>query len=80
LEVTVSAVDYVEVSRTAHQLSKDHGRNAAQYAAKLAREALAEGKSDEFATVAFGSTSVVQAITDHLRQYPAKCGLLPYKA
>jgi hypothetical protein len=47
LEVAVSAVDYVEVSRTAHQLSKDHGRNAAQYAAKLAREALAEGKSGE---------------------------------
>jgi hypothetical protein len=43
----MSAVDYVEVSRTAHQLALDHGHNAYLYAAKLSREADAEGKQDE---------------------------------
>jgi len=43
----MSMIDYVEVSRTAHQLALDHGHNAYLYAAKLAREANAEGKTDE---------------------------------
>jgi hypothetical protein len=43
----MSAVDYVKVSRTAHQLALDHGHNAYLYAAKLAREANAAGKTDE---------------------------------
>lgn len=42
-----TAVDHVEVGRTAHQLARDHGRNASRYAAKLAGEAEAEGKADE---------------------------------
>ncbi len=45
----MSAVDYVEVSRTAHQLAADHGHNAHLYAARLSREAEAAGKSDEAA-------------------------------
>jgi hypothetical protein len=45
----MSPVDYVKVSRTAHQLAADHGPNAYLYAAKLAREAEAEGKLDEAA-------------------------------
>jgi hypothetical protein len=43
----MSRVDYAEVSRTAHQLALDHGHSAYQYAAKLAREADLEGKTDE---------------------------------
>jgi len=43
----MSAPDYVEVSRTAHQLAADHGHNAYPYAARLAREADADGKPDE---------------------------------
>jgi hypothetical protein len=43
----MSAVDYVEVSRTAYQLALDHGLNAHLYADKLAREANAAGKPDE---------------------------------
>jgi hypothetical protein len=43
----VGAVDYIEASRTAYQLSLDHGRNAYLYAEKLAREAKAEGKLEE---------------------------------
>jgi hypothetical protein len=43
----MSAVDYAEVSRTAHQLAADHGHNAYLYAARLSREADAEGKPDE---------------------------------
>ena len=43
----MSVVDYVEVSRKAHQLALDHGHNAYQYAARLACEANAEGKMDE---------------------------------
>jgi len=41
--------DYIEVNRTAHELAGRHGRSADQYAAKLAAEALAEGKTDEHA-------------------------------
>jgi len=47
LTAVMTAVDHVEVGRTAHQLAKDHGRNAYLYAAKLAGEAEAEGKADE---------------------------------
>jgi hypothetical protein len=43
----MSAVDYVEVSRTAHQLVLDHGPTAYLYAAKLASKANTEGKPDE---------------------------------
>jgi hypothetical protein len=43
----MSEVDYVEVSRTAHQLALDHGHNAYLHAAKLAREANVEGKTNE---------------------------------
>lgn len=43
----MSAPDYVEVFRMAHQLAADHGRNAYLYAARLSREASAEGKPDE---------------------------------
>ena len=43
------AVDYVEVSRTAHQLAADHGRSAYLYADKLAGESEAAGKLDEAA-------------------------------
>jgi hypothetical protein len=35
--------DNGEVFRSAHELRERHGRNAANYAAKLAAEALAEG-------------------------------------
>jgi len=45
----MSTVDYIEVGRTAHQLFADHGPSAYVYAAKLAREAEAEGKLDEAA-------------------------------
>jgi hypothetical protein len=45
----MSAVDYVEVGRTAHQLAKDHGRSAYLYAAKLAGEAEAKGEAVEAA-------------------------------
>jgi hypothetical protein len=45
----MSTVDYVEVARTAHQLSADHGRSAHLYAAKLAQKAEAEGKLDKAA-------------------------------
>jgi hypothetical protein len=43
----MSAVDYVEVSRTAHQLALDHGHNAYLHAARLASEASLAGKFDE---------------------------------
>ena len=43
----MSEVDYVEVSRTAHQLALDHGHNAYLQAAKWAREANVEGKTNE---------------------------------
>jgi hypothetical protein len=44
---TVTEIDYIEVSRTAHQLAADHGHGAHVYAAKLAKEAAAEGKTLE---------------------------------
>jgi hypothetical protein len=40
-------VDYVEVGKVAHQLQRDHGRTAYLYAARLAHEAEAEGKTAE---------------------------------
>jgi len=43
----VSDIDYVQVGRTAHQLAADHGRDAHLYAEKLAKEAAAEGKTQE---------------------------------
>jgi hypothetical protein len=43
----MGTVDYVEVGRTAHQLRRDHGHDAHVYAAKLSREAEAEGKAAE---------------------------------
>ena len=45
----MAAVDYSEVSRKAHELGHAHGLNAHKYAAKLAAEALAEGKIEEHA-------------------------------
>ena len=42
-------VDLVEVLRVAHQLIIDHGPSAYLYAARLGREADAEGKADEAA-------------------------------
>jgi hypothetical protein len=39
--------DYIEVSRTAHELAHSHGWNAHKYAAKLAAEALVEEKTEE---------------------------------
>lgn len=45
----MAGVDYIEVGRVSHQLFKDHGRDAWQYAAKLAKEAEAQGKVDEAA-------------------------------
>jgi hypothetical protein len=38
---------YIEVSRMAHELSDRHGWNAHAYAEKLAKEALAEGETQE---------------------------------
>jgi hypothetical protein len=43
----VAKPDYIEVSRKAHELRHSHGWNAHKYAAKLAAEALAEGKTEE---------------------------------
>ncbi len=40
---------YVEVSRTAHELSQRHGWNAHVYAAKAADEALADGDAEAHA-------------------------------
>lgn len=45
----MSGVDYVEVSRRAHQLATDHGRNAYGHATRLSHEAEATGKLDEAA-------------------------------
>ena len=41
-------IDYIEVSRKAHELGVMHGRAAVQYAERLAREARAKGNGDEF--------------------------------
>ena len=43
----MSGPDYLEVNRKAYELQRTHGRNADQYAAKLAAEALTEGEIDE---------------------------------
>ena len=40
-------LDRIEVSREAHELAARHGANAHNHAAKLAAEALAEGKVEE---------------------------------
>jgi hypothetical protein len=39
--------DFIEVQRTAHELGSRYGQNACQYAARLAAEALAEGRAEE---------------------------------
>jgi hypothetical protein len=36
-------IDWIEVTRIAHQLEIDHGRNASSYAKKLAEKAEQEG-------------------------------------
>jgi len=45
----MSGVDYVQVSRTAHQLAADHGPTAYEHAARSFQEAEAAGKLDEAA-------------------------------
>jgi hypothetical protein len=45
----MSGVDYLEVSRTAHQVVADHGPNAHGHAARLSQEAGAARKLDEAA-------------------------------
>jgi hypothetical protein len=44
----MARVDYIEVGRTAHELLHRHDWNAHEYAARLAAEALAEGKDEEY--------------------------------
>jgi len=39
--------DFVEANRAAHELEQRHGRGAHQYAAKLAKAALARGDAEE---------------------------------
>jgi hypothetical protein len=46
-DTMLTEADWLEVSRTAHQLALDHGQSAHVYAAKLAREAAKEGKLQE---------------------------------
>jgi hypothetical protein len=55
----VTNVDWVEVGRAAHQLVADHGHNAHQYAASLAKVAAAEGRTAE--------AEFWQAVSDSLR-------------
>jgi hypothetical protein len=45
----MSEIDFVDVSRKAHELAAIHGRNAAGYADRVAQEALNEGEADEHA-------------------------------
>lgn len=45
---TMARVDYIEVGRTAHELHHRHGRNAHEFASRLAAEALADGKDEEY--------------------------------
>jgi hypothetical protein len=45
----MASVDYIEVSRKAHELTHFHGQNARSYAAKLAADALARGETEEHA-------------------------------
>ena len=40
--------NHIEVSRTAHELLHRHGPNAYKYAAKLAADAFAERKTEEY--------------------------------
>lgn len=44
----MATVDYIKVGRTAHELGQRHGRDAHEYATKLAAEALAEGNDEEY--------------------------------
>jgi hypothetical protein len=44
----MASVDFIEVGRTAHELALRHGWIAHEYAAKLAAEALAAGKGQEY--------------------------------
>jgi hypothetical protein len=43
----VTDVDYVQVSRKAHELQNAHGQGAHKYAAKMAAQALADALVDE---------------------------------
>ena len=47
--IALPSRDFIEVGRTAYELGKSHGRNAHQYAARLATEALAEGQAEKAA-------------------------------
>ena len=47
VEATDTIVDWVEVSRAAHQLGLDHGHNAHFYAAKLAEQAAQRGDNGD---------------------------------
>jgi hypothetical protein len=48
-ELDMAGVDYIEVGRTAHELSKRMGWIIApKYAARLAEEALANGRVEEY--------------------------------
>jgi hypothetical protein len=40
-------IDRIEAGRVAYELSQRHGRNAYQYAAKVAAEAFAKGNIEE---------------------------------
>ncbi|MEL7022889.1 MAG: hypothetical protein AAGL69_04020 [Pseudomonadota bacterium] len=43
----MSQVDYLEVSRAAHELTERHGNHAHVYASQLAQNAKDEGNSEE---------------------------------
>jgi hypothetical protein len=42
-------LDYIEVSRAAHELGERHGREAHLYAARYAQEASSQGSAEEHA-------------------------------
>ena len=42
-------IDYVEVSRTAHELGECHGRDAHLYAERCAQQASGQGNAEEHA-------------------------------
>jgi hypothetical protein len=46
--VGVKIEQIIEIGRAAHELVSRHGWNAANYAAKLAEEALANGLTDDY--------------------------------
>jgi hypothetical protein len=43
----LTVIDWIEVSRIAHQLGLDHGRGAFLYAAKIAADAKHDGKVED---------------------------------